>query len=125
MNGEIFQDVFDVIQPFLPKCWEKMILYVGYTAGSYSMKYYTSDSEGNYRDCFEQQGANKAKLIQLFMSIDKMLNVERKKLDDKNRWTVMTMIVDSDGNMKTEFDYSDISEDAIAYERKWKETYVK
>ena len=125
MNGEMFQNVFDMIQPFLPECWEKMILYVGYTAGSYSMKYYTSDFEGNYRDCFEQQGVNRAKLIQLFMSIDKVLNAERKKLDSKNRWTVMTMIVGSDGKMKTEFDYTDISEDAIVYERKWEETYVK
>ena len=28
MNGEMFQNVFDMIQPFLPECWEKMILYV-------------------------------------------------------------------------------------------------
>ena len=46
-------------------------------------------------------------------------------LDKNNKWSVMTMFVSSDGNMKTEFDYSDISENAIAYEQKWKEKYIK
>jgi hypothetical protein len=59
------------------------------------------------------------------MDINKVLSAERKTLDDKNKWTVMTMIVDADGNMKTEFDYTDISENAIAYERNWKEKYIK
>lgn len=36
----------------------------------------------------------------------------------------MTMIVDADGNMKTEFDYSDISEDSIGYEQNWRKKYI-
>lgn len=124
MNNEIFQKVFDLIQPCLPADWKKMVLYVGYTEGSYSMKFYTSDENGNYTDCFSQKGANKVKLIQLFMSIDKVLAPERKTLEDKNRWSVMTMIVDSKGVMKSEFDYADIRENTIAYERSWKEKYI-
>lgn len=125
MNSEIFQKVFDMVQPFLPEGWNKMILYIGYTTGSYSMKFYTCNFGGEYTDCFSQPGANKAKLIQLFMSIDKILSTERKGLDNKNKWSVMTMMVGSDGSMKTEFDYADISESAIAYEQSWKEKYIK
>ena len=59
------------------------------------------------------------------MNIDKVVGPERKKLDEKNKWSVLTMSVTNDGNMKTEFDYTDISENAIAYEQKWKEKYIK
>ena len=125
MNNEIFQEVFDILQPVLPKGWEKMVLFVGYTTGSSTMKYYTSDNSGKYTDCFSQKGINKAQLIKLFMNIDKVVSSERKKLDEKSRWSVMTMLVSSEGSMQTEFDYSDISENVIAYEQKWKEKYIK
>lgn len=124
MDNKVFQEVFEMIQPFLPKVWEKMILFVGYTVGSYSMKFYTYNSQSEYIDCFSQEGASKAKLIPLFRSIDRRLSKERKALDDKDKWSIMTMIVNSDGSMKTEFDYSDISENFIAYEQKWKEKYL-
>lgn len=125
MNNAIFQKIFDMLQPVLPKEWKKLVLYVGYTAGSYTMKYYTSDTNGVYTDCFRQKNINKAQLINLFMHIDKVVESERKKLDDKNKWSVMTMIVDIDGSMKSEFEYEDISENAIAYEQSWKEKYIK
>lgn len=125
MNNEIFQTIFDMIQPMLPSSWNKMALYVGYTAGSYSMKFYTADAKGVYIDCFSIKGANKAALIKLFMSIDKVLAPERNSLEANSKWSVMTMIVDSKGGMKTEFDYTDISENAIAYEQSWKEKYLK
>lgn len=125
MNKEVFQKVFDIIQPVLPEDWKKMALFVGYTAGSYTMKYYTCDEMGVYTDCFNQKNINKAQLIKLFISIDKVVGAERKKLDEKNKWSVMTMLVSKDGNMKTDFDYSDISENTIAYEQKWKENYIK
>lgn len=125
MNNEIFQKVFDMIQPLLPKEWKRMVLYVGYTTGSYSMKFYTSDKDGLYTDCFSQKGINRAQIIKLFMEVDKVLASERKSLDDKNRWSVMTMIVEADGNMKTDFEYNDISESAISYEQNWKNKYLK
>ena len=89
------------------------------------MKFYTSDKDGLYTDCFSQKGINRAQIIKLFMEVDKVLASERKSLDDKNRWSVMTMIVEADGNMKTDFEYNDISENAISYEQNWKNKYLK
>ncbi|MBQ4165282.1 MAG: hypothetical protein IJD85_03065 [Oscillospiraceae bacterium] len=34
------------------------------------------------------------------------------------------MVVNSDGTFKAEFDYANISENAIAYEQNWKEKYL-
>ena len=124
MNEQVFQDVFDKLQDVLPAGWKKVIFYAGYTDGSYSMKFYTDCGDGIFTDCFSFKEVGKAQLIKLFMDIDKVLGQERKELEQKSRWSVMTMIVDANGSMKTEFDYTDISENAIAYEQEWKKRYL-
>ena len=124
MDNSIFQSVFDKIQDYLPSGWNKMILYIAYNEGSYSMKYYTCGPDGIYVDCYSDDTASKAQLIRLFMSIDKILSKERKSLEDDKKWTVMTMVVDSEGKMTTDFDYSDISENSIEYERNWRKKYI-
>lgn len=124
MNKMVFQEVFDLIQDFLPNNWKKTVLFVGYTKGSYSMKFYCGMNKDEFVDCFNLEGASKSNLIKLFMKIDKILSKERESLDDKNRWSVLTMIIDSNGNMKTEFDYEDHSEDLISYEKAWKKKYL-
>ena len=124
MDNKVFQDIFDILQPVLPKEWKKLLIFIGYTEGSYTMKYHTCNESGIYIDCFSQKEINRAQLIGVFMNIDKIVSPQRKDLDEKNRWTVMTMIVDSEGNMKSEFDYTDISEIAIQYEREWEKKYL-
>ena len=124
MDNKVFQDIFDILQPVLPKEWKKLLIFIGYTEGSYTMKYHTCNESGVYIDGFSQKEINRAQLIGVFMNIDKIVSPQRKDLDEKNRWTVMTMIVDSEGNMKSEFDYTDISEIAIQYEREWEKKYL-
>lgn len=125
MDENIFQKVFDILVEVMPVDWDEVIFYAGYTQGSYGMKYYTKSGSGEFIDCFSQKGANRAKLIKTFMRIDKELSSVRKQLDDASRWNVLTMIVDSQGKMKTEFDYEDISEKTIEYEREWEKKYLK
>ena len=122
-ENNIFQNVFDLIQDYLPDGWKKTVLFVGYTKGSYSMKFYAK-TNSKYIDCFSFAGVSKADLIKLFMKIDKVLKAERDKLTGKDKWTVFTMLVDSTGTMKTFFDYDDHSDDMIEYEKKWKKKYL-
>lgn len=124
MEDKSFQKIFGVLESVLPEHWKKLVLFAGYTQGSYTMKYYVKDDNDLYTDCFSQNVIGNAQLIKVFMNIDKIIKVERDKLDDKSKWSVMTMIVDADGNMKTEFDYSDISEDSIGYEQNWRKKYI-
>lgn len=123
MDNNLFQNVFDLIRDYLPDGWEKTVLFVGYTTGSYSMKFYAK-TNSDYIDCFSFADVSKADLIKLFMKIDKVLNAEREKLTGKDKWTVFTMSVDSTGAMKTFFDYDDHSEDMIAFEKEWKKKYL-
>lgn len=123
MNNEIFQNVFDELQDVLPDEWNSVIFFAGYTDDSYSMKYYIKDKNGVY-DCFNQFGADRAQLINMFVNIDKLLSFERENLEEAQRWTVFTMIVDNQGNMKTYYDYTDISENFIDYEKEWEKKYL-
>lgn len=124
MNDAIFQKVIDIIQPNLPARWKRVIFFAGYTQGSYSMKYYTQDDKGEYTDCFNHKNLNRAQVMKMFIDIDRILSAERSSLSENNKWSVMTMIVSKDGAMKTEFDFTDISENAIAYEQAWKKKYI-
>lgn len=124
MNNSIFQNIFDKIQDYLPDNWQKMIFFAGYTNGSYSMKFYAKMEQGTCVDCFNIPGISKAKLIKLFMEIDQIIKKERDKLDENNKWTILTMSVDSNGKMKTNFDYYDHSKDMISFEKEWKDKNI-
>lgn len=123
MENSLFQSVFDLIQDYLPDNWEKMVLFAGYTTGSYSMKFYSKQNE-KFVDCFSFDGVTKSDLIKLFMKIDKLLKAERNRLSGKDKWTVFTMSIDNKGAMKTYFDYQDHSEDMIAFEKEWKKKFL-
>lgn len=125
MKNAVLQQIFDLVEEYLPDDWIQMILYIGYTSGSYSMKYYIKDKAGKYTDCFKQAGVSKVQLVRLFMNIDKILASERKDLSAKEKWSVMTMVVDADGSVNADYDYIDISENTILYEQNWKAKYLK
>lgn len=124
MDNIFFQKIFNEIEPVLPNGWKKLILYVGYALGRYSIKYYTANADGKYVDCFKQD-VSKSQLIKIFMNINKLVEPMRETADSNERWNVMTMIVTSDGQMRSEFDYTDISENMISYEQEWKNKYLK
>ncbi|MCD7750511.1 MAG: antitoxin YezG family protein [Lachnospiraceae bacterium] len=119
-----FQKIFDELQPFLPASWYKVLFYAMFTEGSYSMKFFTCDEGGTFQDCFSQNEDRTTELLDAFSNIYKLIAPSRATLPDDSKWSVMTMIVDHAGTMKTEFDYEDISESTIAYARAWKEKYL-
>lgn len=125
MDNKIFQCIFDNLLEVMPDKWTKIVFYARYTDGSYSMKYYFDEGDGKYVDCFNQIGVNKIQLVKLFQKIDIELSTQRKKMDEDKRWTVFTMTVDSEGNMKTDFDYVNIEENIISYEQGWKNKYLQ
>ena len=121
----MFQSVSDHLQEVLPVSWEKLVFYAGYTMGSYSMKFYIDEGDGNYIDCFQITGLDERRLFMTFVEIDQVLMCERDKQDTTHRWNVFTMIVDSSGAMHADFDYTNIDKNIFAYERQWQEKYLR
>lgn len=124
MNNALFQNIFDILQKGLPDVWDKVILYAVYDDNSYSIKYYVSSEKGRYIDCFSLGIMTKAQLIKQFMEIDKIISSDRKTLSEKEKWTCLTMTIESNGKFYTKFDYS-LIEDSIEYEQKWKKLMLR
>ena len=123
MNDTIYQTILDKLQDYLPAVWDKVLFYAAYTEGNYSIKFYVKNG-AEVTSCFQLPGLGQAQLISLFLSLDKDIASERKKLSKKDTWSVMTMIVDSQGDLKVFFDYADISRNSIAYFREWEKKYL-
>lgn len=124
MNSDMYQKIFDLIAEVLPKNWSKLVFMVGYTEGSYSMKYYVKIGATDYLDCFELGNIDNLQILQLFIKLDSVISSERSLLQDSEKWNVLSMTVDPEGKMKTDFDYTDISKDVITYEEEWKKKYL-
>ena len=125
MKNIPYQSVFNTLQEILPDDWHKVVFYAEYGENSYSMKYFVDTGNGEYTDCFKLKGISKRDIIKAFAVIDSQIMPIRNELSKKDSWSVMTLIVDDEGNFKADYEYEDISEDAIGYYQRWKEKYLK
>lgn len=121
MNNQIFQSVFDILQESLAEQWDKIVLYVIYLDGSYSMKYYIKEGE-KYKDCYSLAYLEESQIEDVFMDIDDILREERNQLSDK--WSVMTAVFDARGKFQVYYDYEDISESMISFIEEWEKKYL-
>ena len=114
---------FDQISIFLPEKWERVVVYLEYGEDSFSCSFYVK-KDGEYLKCYDLPEVSEASLINAFKQIDKVVQAEREKAKGE-LWSNMTMIVDNEGNMHTDFDYTDLSVGSYKYSKKWKSQYLK
>lgn len=121
INNKIYQSIFNEILPFLPDKWEKVIVYLEQSEYAYTYSFYVK-TNNCYIKCFNL-GINENELLNAFERINKKVSAERNKF--KNRWSNMTMVVDAAGHMKTDFDYTDLTQNKYQYKKEWKNKYLK
>ncbi len=122
MNEKVYQAIFNTIAPFLPESWTKLVVYLEYGEDSYSFAFFYSDGK-KYIKCFDIPKITEKSLFASFNKIDKIVAPERKKIRG-DIWSNMTMIVDSNGNMHTDFDYTDLSSGTYQFKKAWKKKYL-
>ena len=118
-----YQDIFDILQDVLPNDWRKVVFYAEYGENSYSMKYFVDIGNGEYTDCFRLKDISKQDIIKAFAVIDSKIMPVRRELSKKDTWSVMTIVIDDNGNFKVDYEYS--SEGLTEHYEKWKEKYLK
>ena len=123
MYDKLIQNIFNHTEPYLPKKWHKLAMYILFTPGSYEIKYYYSDGK-KYIDCFDS-GVDTMTLIKLFDTIAEESSKVRNTLKGKDKWSVMTLLVDSKGKVNTYFEYEDMTENSIKYIAGWRNKYIK
>ena len=122
LNEKTYQSIFDKVSAFLPDGWERLVVYLEYGEDSYSFSFYVKQN-GEYVKCYDLPGVSEDKLMNAFQLIDKEVLKEREKTKS-DLWSNMTMIVDNNGNMHTDFDYTDLSEGSYKYSKNWKAKYL-
>ncbi len=122
MNEKVYQTVFNTIAPLLPEDWDKLVVYLEYGEDSYSFSFFYSDGK-KYVKCFDIPTISEETLFSAFKKIDQIVTHERDKIKGE-LWSNMTMVIDSDGNMHTDFDYTDLSSGTYQYKKAWKKKYL-
>lgn len=123
MNEKIYQEIYDELSKYLTSGWEKLIVYLEYGKASYSFSFYVKN-KGEYVKCYDMPGVSDKSLDASFKKIDKIVSKERSN-DKDEVWTNMTMTVTPTGDMRTDIDYTDLSEGTYAYKKAWKKKYLK
>ena len=122
INEKIYQAIFDELSKYLSADWNKLIVYLEYGISSYSFAFYVQ-SGSKYIKCYDIPGISENELAKSFSNIDKFVSKERAKEKD-NLWTNMTMTVTKQGQMHTDFDYTDLSEGTYQFKKNWKKKYL-
>ena len=121
INEKVYQGIYDELSKYLTKGWEKMVVYLEYGNASYTFSFFVKDKEG-YTKCFDLPGLKEKDLDASFKKIDALVSKERNK--EKQPWSNMTMIIGKDGDMHSDFDYTDLSEGTYQYKKNWKKKYL-
>ena len=122
MEPKNFQEIFGIVEDHLPNKWEKFALYIAFVGNMSSHKFFVDSGKG-YISCFDL-GYEKATLREIFMSIEDILIEEREKLPKKKRWSVFTLLVDSNGEFEANYSYDDISDTFTEYQRNWEKKLI-
>ena len=123
MNDRIYQEIYDEISSsILPNC-EWVVIYLEYGEESYSYSFYEKiDSE--YMNGYDLPGVSEKKIDDTFKRIDKMIMRERKK-EKAELWSNMTLSISKSGDVRADFDYTDLSDGNYQYKKDWKKKYLK
>lgn len=122
INDKVYQSIFDEVSEYLPNDWEKLVVYLEFGESSYSISFYVKE-HGNYTKCYDLSGISDEDLYQSFKRISKEVMQQRNEISGQ-KWTNMTMVVERTGKMNVDFDYTDLSENAYQYSKKWKKKYL-
>ncbi len=121
MNETVYQNIYEELNKYLMPDWEKLVVFLEYGNASYSFSFFVKNGK-DYLKCYDLQGVSEEELAKSFKKIDNLISKERGKLKDV--WTNMTMVVDNEGNMHTDYDYTDLSEGTYQFKKNWKKKYL-
>ena len=124
MNNDMFQKIFDILIDDLPTDWSKIVYLAEFYDGSFSMKYYVKTPTSDYISCYDMENFDNNKFIMMSIELNNIISTNRLQLSEDKRWSAIAMTVESSGKMYTDFDYANVIEDQIEYEKNWEEKHL-
>lgn len=125
-----FEEITRVLQPVLPKGWNKICFYAELEENSYEMTYYCFiNGKKKPLQCYqlvEEYQVEEYDIDNAFSKIWDILKLLWKNEKDagKGVWTNYTLVFESTGKFLERYDYTDFSEGSYSYRKRWKERYL-
>lgn len=126
-----FEIIADKLQGILPQGWNKVVFYAEVTGDSYEMFYYVFTSKSKEPiQCYdlpESYEIEEEKIDEIFDDLFVPLREEQTNLiaDGKEPWTNYTMVLNSDGSFKVNYDFTSLDDGGYEYRKEWKSKYLK
>ncbi|MBR4731137.1 MAG: DUF600 family protein [Lachnospiraceae bacterium] len=121
INEKIYQNIYDELEGFLIPRWDKLVIYLEYGKASYTFSFYVKIN-GNYIKCYDLPNISEDEIMSSFERIDALL--EKERVNDKEPWTNMTIVIEKPNLMHADFDYTDLSNGTYQYKKDWKNKYL-
>lgn len=79
---------------------------------------------GVWTKCLDLSGATVDELVPTFIEVDGLITSERRSLGAKDRWSCMTLVVTSNGRLRADYEYEDLSDSSFEHKEAWKHRYL-
>ena len=119
-----YQEIFDLVLPFLPESWQKVVLYAEFSEDSRCIEFYVKNADGTFTKCFNLLGVDDNELLDAFDEMGEVFEAQRQELPTGSVWTNATLTVTSTGRLAADFDYTDLSESSFEHKKEWKAEYL-
>lgn len=123
MNDRTYQKIYDEVADCILPESEKVVIYLEYSENSYSYSFYEKINS-KYVNAYDLPGVSEKKIDGAFRRIDKVIMKERRK-EKNDFWSNMTLSISKNGDMRADFDYTDLSDGNYQYKKDWKKKYLK
>lgn len=121
INSEIYQEIYDELSKYVSRD-DSLIIYMEYGEASYVLEFYVKKAD-TITKCYDLPNVDEDELLDSFERLEALIAPEREKLEKK--WSNMTVVITNEGDMHTDFDYTDLTDGNYDYMKAWKEKYLK
>lgn len=117
------QEVYTLIADYLPSDWETVVFYAECDEGSYINEFYAKAAGGAFKKCYDLD-IDEDDLDELFEKTSEIVESDRNALLGSEKWSNTTMVVQSDGSVTIDYDYTDLESCAYEHKENWTKRYL-
>lgn len=122
-------NMFDVLKPFLPDGWDRLVLFGQMENRTYDFTFYVRQGEGaRYRQCFDMAREGqypRAELLKAFSRLYDLCRKAKKELAEQEpgvrAWTRFILVLNSEGRFTIDYEYGDMQ---LGVPQAWKDRYL-
>lgn len=127
----VYSEIANKIVEIIPFEWSKLLLFAEVEDGSNSIHYVIYEKEtGDLKDSealINQYCINREEEVRYVIQLSKLIRKLNKAFDEEGleKWNLMTLILESTGKFKIDFEYSNFEESTeITRREAWERKYL-